>query len=120
MHDVGERQASKCFFSDYKLHKHICERLDDTLYSRHNWRDVAGKLGIFSADDIKTIENKAHRSLNFSPMEYVLSVWTQRDPSCSIDKLVNILKDIQRHDIVMDLGFPLHPTVSEKTFVLEG
>ncbi|XP_029179863.2 uncharacterized protein LOC114947369 [Acropora millepora] len=120
MHDVGERQASKCFFSDYKLRKHICERLDDTLYSRHTWRDVAGKLGIFSADDIKTIENKAHRSLNFSPMEYVLSVWTQRDPSCSIDKLVNILKDIQRHDIVMDLGFPLHPTVSEKTFVLEG
>lgn len=120
MHDVGERQASKCFFSDYKLRKHICERLDDTLYSSHTWRDVAGKLGIFSADDIKTIENKAHRSLDFSPMEYVLSVWTQRDPSCSIDKLVNILKDIQRHDIVMDLGFPLQSTVSEKTFVLEG
>lgn len=120
MHDVGERQASKCLFSDYKLRKHICEKLDETLYSSHNWRDVAGKLGIFSADDIKTIENKAHRRLDFSPMDYVLSVWTQRDPSCSIDKLVNILRDIQRPDIVMDLGFPLHSTVSEKTFVLEG
>ena len=121
MQDVGEKQnASKCFLSDYTLRKHICEKLDETLYSSHNWRDVAGKLGIFSADDIKTIENKAHRSLDFSPMDYVLSVWTQRDPSWSIDKLVSILKEIQRPDIVMDLGFPLHSTPCEKTFVLEG
>lgn len=77
-------------------------------------------LGIFSADDIKTIENKAHRSLTFSPTDHILSVWTQADPLCSMDKLVNILKEIQRPDIVMDLGFPLPSTVSEKTFVLEG
>lgn len=103
---AGENSTSKCVISDFALRKDICEKLDGTIYASHNWRDVAGHLGVFPADEIKFIENKAHRSVNFSPMDYVLSVWEQRDPSCCIERLVSILKEIQRHDIVMDLGFP--------------
>ena len=74
------------------------------MYSRNNWRDVAGHLD-FHMEEIKSLDDKAQRCPNFSPMEHVLSTWEQRDPGCSLDKLVSILRDIQRPDIVSDLGF---------------
>lgn len=76
------------------------------MYSKYNWRDVAGhaQLG-FQLDEIKSIEDKAQRCPNFSPMEHILTTWEQRDPGCSLDRLVSILRDIQRLDVVNDLGF---------------
>ena len=92
---------------DYALRKKVCEKLHVTAYSRYNWRDVAGQLGVFPADEIKSIEDKVHRCLKFSPMDHVLSVWEQRDPECSLERFVSILQEIERFDVVMDLGFPV-------------
>ena len=40
-------------------------------------------------------------------MDHVLSVWEQRDPECSLERFVSILQEIERLDVVMDLGFPV-------------
>lgn len=99
-------QACKPVIPDYAKQKEICSKLDITMYSGNNWRDVAGKLG-FDTQEIKIIDDKARRCPNFSPMENVLITWEQRDPGCSLDRLVNILREIQRLDVVSDLGFPV-------------
>ena len=104
-HLMGEKRTSKLVISDYTLRKKVCEKLD-IITSCYNWRDVAGQLQ-FSLDEIKTVEGMTHRCLNFSPMDYVLTAWEQRDPGCSLDTLVNILRDIKRLDVVSDLGFPV-------------
>jgi len=101
---MGEKQTCNPVISDYALRKKVCEKLDLTLYSRNNWQDVAAQLE-FSADEIKTIEDKSHRCLKFSPMDYVLTTWEQKDPGCSLERLVSILQQLQRLDVVCDLGF---------------
>ena len=40
-------------------------------------------------------------------MEDVLSRWEQRDPQCSLERLVSILREIQRLDVVRELGYPV-------------
>ena len=90
--------------ADYKQRKTVCQKLDGTLYSQHNWRDVAGLLG-FSVSEIHQLEDKSLRSVFFSPMDNVLSIWEQRDPECSLERLVSILHQIQRFDVVEELGF---------------
>ena len=40
-------------------------------------------------------------------MEDVLSRWEQRDPQCSLERLVSILRQIQRLDVVGELGYPV-------------
>ena len=40
-------------------------------------------------------------------MEDVLSRWEQRDPQCSLERLVSILREIQRLDVVCELGYPV-------------
>lgn len=74
------------------------------MYTQNNWKDVAGHLG-FHVEEINSLDDKAQKCPNFSPMERVLTTWEQRDPECSLDRLVGILQDIQRPDIVSDLGF---------------
>ena len=90
---------------DYAKRKQLCGLLDISSYQQ-NWRDVAGQLE-FTLEEIKSIEDKAHRCHTFSPMEHVLSTWEQRDPLCSLDRLVSILRDIKQFDAVSDLGFPV-------------
>ena len=106
-HHWAEKLTCNLIFPDYALQKNVCEKLDVTAYSRYNWRDVAGQLGFFPADKIKSIEDKVHRCLKFAPMDHVLSVWEQRDPECSLERFVSILQEIERLDVVMDLGFPV-------------
>lgn len=105
-------QRCKLVIPDYAKRKEICSKLDITIYSGNNWRDVADRLG-FNTQEIKSIDDKAQRCPNFSPMESVLTTWEQRDSGCSLDRLVNILQDIQRLDVVSDLGFPVDLESSE-------
>jgi hypothetical protein len=65
---------------------------------------VAGSLG-FTRPEIMELDDKYHRSVNFSPTDAVLQVWEQRDPNCSLERLVNILREIGRLDLVQDLGY---------------
>ncbi|KAL9957120.1 hypothetical protein ACROYT_G038722 [Oculina patagonica] len=103
---ITGNQACKPVIPDYAKRKEICSKLDITMYSGNNWRDVAGKLG-FDVQEIKSLDDKAQKCPNFSPMEHVLTKWEQRDPGCSLDRLVSILRDIERLDVVSDLGFPV-------------
>ena len=103
-HYTVGNQVWKPVIPDYAKRKEICTKLDNTSYSLNNWRDVAGHLG-FRVDEIKSFDDKAQKCANFSPMEQVLTIWEQRDTGCSLDRLVGILREIQRLDIVSDLGF---------------
>ena len=76
------------------------------MHSCYNWKDVAGQLE-FSVEDINDIEDLAYRRHGFSPMENVLLRWEQRDPQCSLERLVSILRGIQRLDVVCELGYPV-------------
>ena len=76
------------------------------MHSCYNWKDVAGRLE-FSVEDINNIEYWSYRHHGFSPMEDVLSRWEQRDPQCSLERLVSILRQIQRLDVVCELGYPV-------------
>ena len=76
------------------------------MHSCYNWKDVAGRLE-FSVEDINNIEYRSYRDHRFSPMEDVLSRWEQRDPQCSLERLVSILREIQRLDVVCELGYPV-------------
>ena len=100
-----ENQTSKHVISDYAKRKKMCGLLDISSY-KQNWRDVAGKLR-FSWEEIKGIEDKAHRCPTFSPMEDVLTTWEQRDPESSLERLIRVLRDIERFDVISDLGFPV-------------
>lgn len=60
---------------DFVLRKDICEKLDGIIYVSYNWRDVVGYFGVFFVDEIKFIENKVYRSVNFLLMDYVFFVW---------------------------------------------
>ena len=40
-------------------------------------------------------------------MEDVLSRWEQRDPQSSLERLVSILRQIQRLDVVGEVGYPV-------------
>lgn len=105
-HNMEENQPCKLVISDYALRRKVCEKLD-MINSSYNWKDVAGQLNLFSVDEIKTIEDKVYRCFKFSPMDHVLTTWEQRDPGCSLERLVSILRDIQRLDVVCDLGYPV-------------
>ena len=76
------------------------------MHSCYNWKDVAGRLE-FSVEDINNIEYWSSCHHRFSPMEDVLSRWEQRDPQCSLERLVSILREIQRLDVVCELGYPV-------------
>ena len=76
------------------------------MHSCYNWKDVAGRLE-FSVEDINNIEYWSSHHHGFSPMEDVLSRWEQRDPQCSLERLVSILREIQRLDVVCELGYPV-------------
>lgn len=99
-----ENQTSKHVISDYAKRKKMCKSLD--IFSSQNWRDVAGQLG-FSFEEIKGIEDRALRCVTFSPMEEVLTTWEQRDPESSLERLINVLREVQRLDVISDLGFPV-------------
>ena len=103
---MEENQPCKLVISDYALRRKVCEKLD-MINSSYNWKDVAGQLNLFSVDEIKTIEDKVYRCFKFSPMDHVLTTWEQRDPGCSLERLVSILRDIKRLDVVCDLGYPV-------------
>ena len=100
-----EHQPCKSVISDYTLRRKVCQQLDNTVHSCYNWKDVAGRLE-FSVEDINGIENLQHCWYGFSPMENVLLRWEQRDPQCSLERLVSILREGQRLDVVCELGYP--------------
>ena len=88
---------------NYRQRLLVCQKLDVTSNPNGNdWRLVASRLE-FTNDEILRLEDKSYKSHTFSPMKYVLNTWEQRDPSCSVDRLVEILHEVERTDIVQDL-----------------
>ena len=67
---------------------------------------MAGSLG-FTYQEIIELQDKACKSGTFSPTDAVLTIWEQREPNCTVDKLVNILREIGRLDVVQDLGYSI-------------
>lgn len=102
-----DTQTRQPLLSDYNRRQKLCRALDITIHSQcHDWRQVAGSLG-FTHAEILELQDKACRSVTFSPTDAVLSIWEQREPNCNIDKLVNILRELGRLDVVQDLGYSI-------------
>lgn len=88
---------------NYRQRLLFCQKLDVTSNPNgHDWRLVASKLE-FTNDEILQLEDKSHKCHTFSPMKYVLNTWEQRDPSCSVTRLFEILHEVERTDIAQDL-----------------
>lgn len=106
MYSIGTEQKQS-LLSDYNRRQKLCRALDITYHSQgHDWRQVAGSLG-FTHVEILELQDKSVRSVQFSPTDEVLKIWEQRDPNCKLEKLVNILREIGRLDIVQDLGYSI-------------
>ncbi|XP_048576261.1 uncharacterized protein LOC116618546 isoform X2 [Nematostella vectensis] len=98
---------SSTLIPDYNKRLQLCKALDITLNSNHrDWRQLAGALN-FTINEITEIQDRAHRCCDFSPTDVVLHRWEERGRDFGMDRLVCILRDMGRLDVVQDLGYSI-------------
>ncbi|XP_031567281.1 uncharacterized protein LOC116302193 isoform X2 [Actinia tenebrosa] len=100
--------TSKPLKINFIQYEKLCKALDPITSSSQDWRHMANALG-FTREEIDLLVSKYHRNVHFSPTDEILQSWEQRDPNCSLQRLVNILRELERLDIVQDLGYCIEP-----------